>query len=331
MDPEILETVLHRLVGELLLEDRLTISWHGAEPLAAGLAWYESAFRTIESVLDRAVRVSHVFQTNGVLLSNEWCSFIKEHDATIGVSLDGSEEQNAARVNWAGRPAYRSAMRGVELLNRNGIAWTLLSVVTRATMEDPTAFVNFVRSTGCSNLGFKVEETNVSNTSQLELGGVDVEAAYTNFVRALWEAFPENDLVRVREFDGYRAARSSSPRKQAVPVTLIPLRNLTVAVNGDFTIFAGELLFQDDDSFVFGNVLDGPLLDCLKSDRFNMLAEDILSGVQKCATNCEHYGDCGSFYISQKFAETGSFDADETLACRLEMKTMYKALDGMHR
>jgi len=100
-----------------------------------------------------------------------------------------------------------------------------------------------------------------------------------------------------------------------------------VAVNGDFTIFAGELLFREDDRFVFGNVLDGPLLDCLKTSRFRALTTEIRAGVRRCAENCSFYSDCGSFYISQKHAETGSFDADETLACRLEIKTLFRSLD----
>jgi sulfatase maturation enzyme AslB (radical SAM superfamily) len=218
-------------------------------------------------------------------------------------------------------------MRGAKLLTEHGLAWTLLAVVTWEVMQDPDAFIAFVRSTGCSAMGFKVEETNVANLSALA-GNKAIEAAYGNFVRTLWAAFPEDDPLFVREFEDYRAMRATRDM-QAVPVTLIPFRNLTVGVNGDFTIFAGELLFREDDDYVFGNVIDGPLLDCLQGEKFLRVSQEMLNGARRCAANCPNYKECGSFFVSQKLAETGSFDAEETLACRLEIKTFFAALDDL--
>jgi uncharacterized protein len=327
MRPEVLETCLQRLVDEALLDDRLSISWHGAEPLAAGLGWYRDAAGRIERILGGRCKVKHVFQSNGVLLDEAWCRFLVDIDAQIGLSIDGDERQNAARVNWAGRPAFARAMRGADLLNRFGLRWTLLAVVTWEVMRDPDAFIAFVRSTGCSALGFKVEETNVANRSALE-GNSAVEAAYAHFVRTLWSAFPEDGSPFVREFEDYRSMRAT-PGMQAVPVTLIPFRNLTVGVNGDFTIFAGELLFREDDAFVFGNVMDGPLLDCLQREKFARISQEMLDGARRCAANCPNYLECGSFFVSQKLAEHGSFDAEETIACRLEIKTFFAALDAL--
>lgn len=327
MPPEVLETTLQRLVEEDLLEDVLAISWHGAEPLAAGLDWYRDAISRIDRILGDTCAVRHIFQSNGVLLNEEWCRFLVEIDAQIGLSIDGDEQQNLARVNWAGRPAHAAAMRGARLLNRFGIRWTLLAVVTWDVMQDPEAFIAFVRSTGCSALGFKVEETNVANQSVLATKGA-IETAYGHFVRTLWSAFPENGPIFVREFEDYRSMRQARGM-QAVPVTLIPLRNLTVGVNGDFTIFAGELLFREDDAYVFGNVMDGALLDCLQGERFHRVSQEMLDGTRRCAANCPYYAECGSFFVSQKLAEHGSFDAEETLACRLEVKTLFAALDAL--
>jgi uncharacterized protein len=327
MSPEVLEATLNRLVEEDLLEDKLAISWHGAEPLAAGLAWYRDAVERVDRILGPVCKVNHIFQSNGVLVDEEWCRFFAGIGARVGLSIDGDERQNLARVNWGGRPAHAQAMRGAGLLNRFGLRWTLLAVVTWEVMQDPQAFIAFVRSTGCSALGFKVEETNVDNSSALE-GHGSIEQAYARFVREVYRAFPEDDAVFVREFDEYRSMREA-PGTQAVPVTMIPFRNLTVGVTGDFTIFSGELLFREDDAFVYGNVMDGPLLDCLQGDKFMRITQEMLNGARRCAANCRWYKECGSFFQSQKFAETGSFDAEETLACRLEVKTFYAALDEL--
>ncbi len=328
MSNAVLDVTLSRLVMEDLLERSLLISWHGGEPLRAGVSWYDDAFARIAHELDRHTAVSHTVTTNGVLITDEWCALWRRHSVDVAVSLDGDREQSSARVNWGGRPAFDAAVQGIDILNSHGFRWTLLTVVTWATMRDPESFIRFVRSTGCSYLGFKVEETNVAHVSDLE-GRRSVEATYADFVTAVWNAFPPGSSPVVREFDEFRAARLAGRSRQVVPVTLVPLRNLTVSATGDFTVFSGELLFRDDDRFVFGNVLDGPITDCLTTERFRDVSSEILAGVRRCAKGCPRYKECGSFFISQKYAETGTFDVDETLACRLEMKTMFDALDAV--
>lgn len=328
MPMEVFETLLRRLVDEDLLEETLDISWHGAEPLIVGPGWYEEACARISAVLGGRTRVRQVFQTNGVLIDENWCAYFTRVGAQVGVSMDGPGTRDSARVNWGGRPAHDMVLRGVDALNRHGLPWALLAVVTPAVMQDPAGFIAFVKASGCAYLGFKVEETNVAHRSALgEMA--DVERLYAAFVRALWRAFPAEGPVQVREFDDYRSLRDPGTSVRVVPVTLVPFRNLTVAANGDFTIFAGELLFRDDDRFVYGNVMDGPLLGCLATPRFRETAAQMLAGARRCAAHCEFHADCGAFYISQKYAETGSFDAEETLACRLEKKVFLRALDTL--
>jgi len=76
-------------------------------------------------------------------------------------------------------------------------------------------------------------------------------------------------------------------------------------------------------------VMDGPLLDCLQTGKFFRITQEMLDGARRCAANCSWYGKCGAFFQSQKLAEHDTFDAEETLACRLEVKTFFSALDGL--
>lgn len=328
MSLDIVRTIFSRLIDEDLLGETLSVSWHGGEPMAAGLQWYESALALIDEVVGARTRISHVIQTNGTLLSARWCEFIAAKGISIGVSIDGPAAQSEARVDWAGRTAHSRVMRGVQLLNDHEIAWTLLAVVGRSAMQEADAFIAFVKASRCAALGFKVEETNVANRSSLE-NQDDIFDLYARFVEALWAAFPPGSRPGVREFEDYRSFRTAGPSCITIPVTLVPLQNLTIKHDGDFTIFSGELLFSGDEAHVFGNVVRDRFTDALLGAKFRQRAPEILAGVAKCAQQCDRFAACGSFYLSQKLAEHGTFDAAETLACRLEIKTLHNVLDRL--
>lgn len=84
--------------------EELTVIWHAGEPLVVPPAFYESAFRTIAALCPGSVRVRHSMQTNGMLLSTEWCDLFKRWHVGVGVSIDGSKRFNDAhRLTRTGR------------------------------------------------------------------------------------------------------------------------------------------------------------------------------------------------------------------------------------
>ena len=48
--------------------------------------------RTRRKVPPARPDVQHTFQTNGILLDDEWCAFFKEHNFLVGLSVDGPRE-----------------------------------------------------------------------------------------------------------------------------------------------------------------------------------------------------------------------------------------------
>lgn len=50
----------------------------------------------------------NAFQTNGVLLNDEWCRFFRENDWLVGISVDGPAElHDAYRVNRRGNSTHQ--------------------------------------------------------------------------------------------------------------------------------------------------------------------------------------------------------------------------------
>src|SRR5580704_1405458 len=68
-----------------LVSQRLSIVWHAGEPLVLPVSYYMEAFAAIEEEVRGRCEVSHSFQTNGTLISDSWCEFMKTQNMRIGL------------------------------------------------------------------------------------------------------------------------------------------------------------------------------------------------------------------------------------------------------
>jgi len=96
------ETTDGRISDELLEEfirqyitgqdaDTITFNWHGGEPVLLGLDFYRKAIR-LQQKYAGTKTIKNDLQTNGTLLDESWCEFLKENDFYIGLSIDGPKD-----------------------------------------------------------------------------------------------------------------------------------------------------------------------------------------------------------------------------------------------
>ena len=92
---------------------------------------------------DRRVYLS--VQSNGTLLSTERVAWLKEHQVSIGLSMDGEPwSQNQSRPMLGGGASYKALMRGVELLRAAGISFGALVVLNRSNVQSAEALCRFL-------------------------------------------------------------------------------------------------------------------------------------------------------------------------------------------
>lgn len=83
-------------------------------------------------------KISNSFQTNGVLLDDEWCAFLAENHFLVGLSLDGPAEiHNQYRVTKGGRPTHKLVMRALTLLQKHHVDYNVLVCVNRTSALQP--------------------------------------------------------------------------------------------------------------------------------------------------------------------------------------------------
>ncbi len=163
----------------------VTFCWHGGEPLLAGLDFYRRAVEFQKKYAGEK-KIDNALQTNGVLLDEEWCSFFRENDFLVGVSIDGPRDiHDPFRVDKGGRPTFDRVMAGIELLARTGVEYNTLSTVNRLSEGRGAEVYRFLKSIGSRYMQFLPVVEHVVDSPQ---GGRSriVPPGYEGARRAEW-------------------------------------------------------------------------------------------------------------------------------------------------
>ncbi len=145
MKDTVLETYI-RTYLEHCDQSTVSFTWHGGEPTLAGLDFFEKAVSLQKKYLPQGKSCWNSLQTNGILIDEKWCAFLKKNRFDVGVSIDGTRYiHDLHRNDNAGDDTYRKAENAVKLLKRHGIEPDLLCTVTSDTAENARAVYTALR------------------------------------------------------------------------------------------------------------------------------------------------------------------------------------------
>jgi len=123
MSDEVLETHIRQYI-EGQDGDEVVFSWQGGEPTLLGLLFFEKVMALEQKYKRAGQRIENDLQTNGILLDDEWCRFLKTHRFLVGLSIDGPEElHNAYRRSKGGQPTFKKVFAASELLPVHNDTW----------------------------------------------------------------------------------------------------------------------------------------------------------------------------------------------------------------
>jgi uncharacterized protein len=70
--------------------------------------------------------ITNSLQTNGTLLTAEWCDFLKKNNFMVGISLDGPKEiRNRYRRDRKGNGSFGQFMGGLGLLQKHKVQYNV--------------------------------------------------------------------------------------------------------------------------------------------------------------------------------------------------------------
>ena len=140
---------LEAYIRQLLESHRMpqvTVAWQGGEPTLMKLDFFRRSIELVEKHRRPGQTVNHTFQTNGLLLDDEWCAFFKEHAFLVGLSVDGPRAlHDAYRVDRRGQGTFDRVMKGWRHLREHGVDFNVLCTVNAANQEHGRSVYRFFR------------------------------------------------------------------------------------------------------------------------------------------------------------------------------------------
>lgn len=128
----------------------VVFSWQGGEPTLAGPAFYEQALYFQKKYAGNK-KIENTIQTNGTLLDDSWCRFLKRHNFLVGISIDGPREIHDYHRRGVGQAStWEKVMRGINLLRDYSVSFNTLTTITNHSARYPLEIYDFLKGLGSS-------------------------------------------------------------------------------------------------------------------------------------------------------------------------------------
>jgi uncharacterized protein len=145
MSDEVLEQFIRQYIAGATGEE-VVFSWQGGEPTLLGLDFFRKVVAIEQKHAKPGQRIENDLQTNGTLITEEWCEFLKEHRFLVGLSIDGPREcHDKYRVTKGGQPTFDKVFNTAKLLTRYGVPFNTLTCINRFNARKPLDVYRFLR------------------------------------------------------------------------------------------------------------------------------------------------------------------------------------------
>ena len=153
MAPDVLESYIRQYI-EAHDTPQIAFAWQGGEPTLLGVDYFRHVVE-LEKKYANGKQISNAFQTNGVLMNDEWAELFLENRFLVGISIDGPRElHDAYRVDKSGQPTFDRVLRGIDVLKRRQVEFNTLTTVHRANADAPLEVYRFLKAHGSGFMQF---------------------------------------------------------------------------------------------------------------------------------------------------------------------------------
>jgi uncharacterized protein len=284
MDDYILEEYIKQHI-KASTEKIINFSWHGGEPLLAGIEFYTKVLRIQSAYKPAGKTLVNGIQTNGTLINEDWCTFVSENGFIIGMSIDGPEEfHNNFRRTKDYRATWQQVIRGFKLLKKHGVIPEILCVVNSENVKQPLVIYNFFKQLGADYITFlPLVEPEIDSVTRVSRNSVPPEE-FGYFLSEIFDEWVENDIgdIKIQIFE--EAARAAFGQEHTLCIFKVNCGGVPVVEhNGDF--YSCDHYVTTD--WLLGNIMDHSIAGFIDSKRQKEFGRKKSNTLPKVCIECE--------------------------------------------
>ncbi|MGE5893830.1 MAG: anaerobic sulfatase maturase, partial [bacterium] len=295
--------------------------WQGGEPTLLGVDFFKRVVE-IQKQFAGTKTITNSLQTNGTLLNDEWCSFLKRNNYMVGISIDGPKEiHDRYRRDRSGKGTLDRVMAGLKLLQRHKVDYNVLASVAHETAKQPLEVYRFLRGQGVEFIQFApiVERMpdaasgrhglKLACPASLDKAEPQTEVTawsvipeeYGDFLIAIYEEWVRNDVgkVFVMNFEWALNAWIGNPSPVCIHAEQCG-RSLVIEHNGD--VYACDHCVYPE--YRLGNVCTDSLTAMAERSRLTGFGVTKATALPRQCRECEVLAACRGGCPKHRFATT---------------------------
>lgn len=265
---------------------RIGFSFHGGEPLLAGLPFFEFAMSVQDKYKRQGIIIENTVQTNGTLIDDDWIAFFEKFNFTVGISLDGiSNIHDKHRIFGNKKGSYNKVLDAVIKIQKTKIPLGIISVITNEHAGYATQHFNTFANLNI--LDYAVTPS-FGLVGDIDVGTVD-PLLFSDYVIEMFEAWliSGRDDIKIRIIqDALRGFIGQELGICSLAGTCSKI--IAVEPNGDVkscTRSCGEA------EKVFGNLNNKRLNEILSGESYEQFIVNEKAG-QNTANHCQWFEIC---------------------------------------
>ncbi len=306
MSDEVHEAYIRQLL-EAHQVPQVTVAWQGGEPTLMGLDFFRRTVELQKKYQKPGTRIENTFQTNAVLINDEWCQFFHENNFLIGLSLDGPQKlHDLYRKDRGGQGTFERVLRAARLLQKHKVEFNILCTVNSKNAAHPLEVYRFFRDElGAHYIQFipiveRDNETGYQEGSKVTDRSVKPEQ-FGRFLIAIFDEWVRKDVGNtfVLNFDGALAGWLG----MAGTVCIFgPTCGLGMALEHNGDLYSCDHFVEPN--HYLGNILKTPMIDLVASEKQRRFGQGKKDSLPRYCRDCEFLSICNGECPKNRFLET---------------------------
>jgi len=275
--------------------ETITFTFHGGEPLLAGVEFYRQALPLLTQGLSH-LRIAFALQTNLWKLTPELARVLAKYKIPIGSSIDGPKELNDLQRSEG---YFEKTMRGLEIAKEAGLQVQFICTFTSYSVKFKEEIFNFFLENGFT---FKLHPALPSLRDRDPDRWALPPEEYGELLVYLLDKYIENmDKIEIRNIDDLLRCVLVG---RGTVCTYVDCMGDTFAVGPDGSIYPCYR-FVGMPEFVMGSVYDHPTMeDLARSDAWKVMHQ-FKEFVDRECKSCAHIKYCRGGCPYNAMAPTG--------------------------